>query len=59
MKAIICDKCKKIIENEELSETTSLHFLNYGGAKYIEMDLCDECCGEIVNFIEESEEKEV
>ena len=34
MKAIICDKCKKIIEAEELSETTSLHFLNYRGAKY-------------------------
>ena len=56
MKAIICDKCKKVIENEELSETTSLYFLDYEGAKYMEMDLCDECCGEIVNFIEESED---
>lgn len=44
MKAIICDKCKRVITNEdELKNIVRLDMCNNYIGKYSEKHLCDEC----------------
>ena len=44
MKAIVCDKCKKVITDEEkLKHTTRLDMYTNNLGKYSEKHLCEDC----------------
>lgn len=53
MKAIVCDKCKKVVTDEEaLKKTTRLDMSTIRAGKYSEIHLCDDCDSKFYEWLE-------
>lgn len=50
MKAIVCDKCKKVI-TDSLERVSKLEFSNEDSGRFSERHLCDDCLKEFVKWI--------
>lgn len=56
MKQAICDKCKKVLKEEDFDKITSVQLPYLFSAKawqYKKFDLCDECIDKINVLIEQ------
>lgn len=54
MRAVVCNKCKKVITDEKIvKDTLRLDFCTEKVGKYAEKHLCDECKEELYKFLGE------
>lgn len=57
MKQVICDKCKKVLKEEDFDKITSVQLPYLFSAKawqYKNFDLCDECVDKVNELIEQT-----
>lgn len=51
MKAIVCDKCKKVItDKKELKDTMRLDLCNDFSGKFGEKHICNDCKSKLYNW---------
>ena len=57
MKQVICDKCKKLLKEEDFDKVTRIelpYLFSANAWQYKNFDLCDECVNKLNNLIEQT-----